>query len=250
MRTTILVSFLLAFLLAPAALLADEAADGLIARGDKFYENRGKGTKWCVKALECYEKALAVDAENVAASWKFARASYWLGSHTEGEEAQIEIFKKGIDVAKRAVAIDDKSVESHFWLGVSYGKYGEAKGVMNSLALVDPIQKEMERVLELDENFDAGGAHRVLGRMYFKLPGIAGGSNEKAVEHLLKAIAIDKTRLLNHLFLAEVYIAEDEKEKAKAELTFVIDAEFEADRKPENEEEKAQAKELLKEMEG
>ncbi len=111
----------------------------------------------------------------------------------------------------------------------------------------EPV-KEMNRVLELDEKFEAGGCHRVLGRLYFKLPGIAGGDNEKAVDHLKKAIAIDETRLLNHLFIAEVYVGMDDNENAKKHLQFLVDAPFEEHRKPENEEEKAAAKDLLKEL--
>ena len=78
---------------------------------------------------------------------------------------------------------------------------------------------------------------------------MAGGDNAKAGENLKKAIAIDESRLLNHLFLAEVYIAEDEKENAQKHLKFVIDAPYEEHRRPENEEEKEQAKKLLSELE-
>jgi tetratricopeptide (TPR) repeat protein len=223
--------------------------DRLIERGDKFYGKRGLGRQWCVKAVECYEKALALDTKSVAASWKMSRACYWLGVHTEGDDEKLAIYKKGIDVAKRAISLDPKSVESHFWLGVSYGKYGETKGVTNSVALIDPIKKEMQTVIELDEKFEGGGPHRVLGRLYHKVPGVLGGSTEKAIEHLEKAVAIDKSRLLNHLFLAEVYIAEKKVKKAKEHLQFIVDAPVEPDRAPENAEEKAQAKELLKGLE-
>lgn len=240
----VLVSLLLVALVAVPALAGP--ADKLIKRGDRYLDNRGKGRQWCVKAIESYEKALAVETGSVEASWKLARACYWLGKHTDGDDAKLAIYKKGIDVAKRAISLDAKSVESHFWLGVSYGKYGETKGIMNSLALVDPIKKEMQIVLELDESFDGGGGHRVLGRLYHKLPGIAGGDTEKALDHLKKALKFDESRLLNHLFLAEVYIAADDEKNARKHLKFIIDAPFEEKRKPENEEEKAKAKELLK----
>jgi tetratricopeptide (TPR) repeat protein len=247
-------AFVLAVLAAIIVLIAiplsaNEAAAKLIKRGDKFFGNRGKGVKWCVKAIECYEKALAVDTENVEASWKFARGSYFLGDHTEGDDKKLVIFKKGIDVAKRAVSIDDKSVEAHFYLGVSYGVYGRAKGVMNSLGLIDPIKKEMAKVIELDETFLYGGAHRVLGKMFQKVPGVAGGSTEKAIEHLEKAVALGPENLLNHLFLAQSYMAADETAKAKKELQWVIDAPVVKGWEPENKEEKEKAKKLLAELE-
>jgi len=248
-RTVVVVITLAVLALAAAPSFGDEGADRLIKRGDRFYANRGKGLKWCNKALEAYEKALALDPKCVEASWKHARAGYWLGTHTESDEKKLEIYKKGIDLVKRAVKIDEKSVACHFWLGVSYGKYGQAKGIMNSLALIDPIKKEFNRVIELDETFEGGGGHRALGWMYAKVPGVAGGSNEKAIEHLKKAIEIAKSRLLNHFFLASVYLDEGDDDKAREHLKFVVDAPFEDDRRPENEETKAKAKKLLEEME-
>jgi len=238
----------LALLVLTSPVLADDAADKLIKRGDKYYGNRGKGVKWVEKAIECYEKALAVDTKSVKASWRLALSSYWLGGKTEGAAAKMKIFQKGIDAAKRAITLDDKSVESHYWLGVCYGKYGEAKGIMNSLGLVPHIKKEMNRVLELDKTYAHGGAYVVLGRMYYKLPGIAGGSNEKSLEYLNKAVKTDKGHLLAHLFLADTLIALDKKPLAIKELEFIIAAPIQKDREPENADEKKQAKARLAEL--
>lgn len=249
MRRAIVLSVLAAtVILIAVPLFANEAAIKLIARGDKFFGNRGKGVKWCVKAIECYEKALAVDTENVEASWKFARASYFLSSHTEDDDEKIKIIQKGIDVSKRAVKIDEKSVEAHFYLGVSYGIYGRAKGVMNSLGLVDPIKEEMAIVIKLDEKYLYGGPHRVLGKMFLMVPGAFGGDNDKAVEHLEKAVKLGPGNILNHLFLAEAYIATDQEEKAKKELNWILGAELQKGWEPEGTEEKEKAKKLLEEL--
>jgi tetratricopeptide (TPR) repeat protein len=245
-RTTSAALLVLAFLALPAVA---GSADRLLKQGDRFYENRGRGTQWCEKAIEAYEKVLAVEPNNVEASWKIARTCYHLGCHAEGDEAKLVLFTKGIDVAKRAISIDEKSVESHFWLGVSYGKYGEVKGIMNSLSLVDPIKEEMEKVNAIDETYEWGGGHRVLGRLYHKLPGAVGGSNEKSIEHLKRAVEIGGANLLNHIFLAEVYLDEGRKDEAKQVLQHVIDAPFQEERRSENEEEKAQAAELLETLE-
>jgi len=250
MRRAFVLSVLAAIVILIAVpLSANEAAVKLIKRGDKFYGNRGKGVKWCVKAIECYEKALAVDTESVEASWKFAKASYYLSSHTEGDDKKLVIIQKGIDVAKRAVKIDPKSVEANFYLGVSYGTYGRAKGVMNSLGLVDPIKKQMAKVIKLDEKYLFGGPHRVLGKMFMMVPGAFGGDNEKAVEHLEKAVKIGPKNLLNHLFLAEAYIATDQDAKAKKEINWILAAELQKGLEPEGKAEKEKAKKLLEELE-
>jgi hypothetical protein len=106
----------------------------------------------------------------------------------------------------------------------------------------------MQRVIELDEKYGHGGAHVVLGRLYFKLPGVAGGDNEKSIEHFEKAKKIDKNHLLTHLFMADTLLALDKKEDAIKALKFVIDAPVQKDREPENAKEKKIAKEKLAEL--
>lgn len=233
---------------AGAADAAESMAEKLIKRGDRYFANRGKSVKWVRKSMECYEKALAVDTKNLEASWRYARGSYWIAEYVEDEKERTRVFKQAIDMTKRAISIDDESVENHFWLGISYAKYGEVKGIMSSLGLVEPIRRQMKRVLVLDETFAGGGAYRVLGWINHQLPGIAGGSDKKATEQLEKAVRLDKGHLLNRLCLAEVYRQTGKLRKARTELEFIVEAPFEKDRRPENVREKEGAKDLLKKI--
>jgi tetratricopeptide (TPR) repeat protein len=218
----------------------------LLLQADELWAQRADIER-CRQAIATYEKVLAVDTNNYEAAWKIARACYWLGIQPT-EEDKVAIFEKGIESAKKAIAIKDNDPAGHFWLGVSYGKYGEAKGILKSLSLVDPTKEEMERVLELDPNFESGGAYRVLGRLYYKLPGLFGGSNKKSIENLKKSIEIDPERLLTHVFLAEVYIDTDKQDLARKELEFVANSPPKKGYEPESAMEKEQAKELLKKL--
>lgn len=238
-----------ALLLAAAApSFAGDAVKRLIERGDRFYAKRAKGNKWCEKAIECYEKALAIDSKNVTAAWKIGMTCFWLGSHTEGAENQAKIYKKGIDVTKRAVAIAPENVEANFWLGVGYGTYGTAKGIMNSLGLIEPVKKQMLKVIELAPDFEGGAGYRVLAMMYHRVPDIAGGSDEKAVELLKKSLEIGGGRVQTHLFLGEVYLEMGEDALARKHFQACIDAPITEHRRPENIEEKARAKRLMDAM--
>lgn len=243
-----LLATLLLLSTAAVANASEEMVGKLIKRGDRYFANRGKSVKWVRKSLECYEKALALDTKNLDASWKYARGSYWIAEWVEDEKERTKVFRQAIDLTKRAVSIDDESVENHFWLGISFAKYGEVKGIMSSLGLIEPIRKQMKRVIELDESFAGGGAYRVLGWINHQLPGIAGGSNEKATEQLEKAVKLDKNHLLNRLCLAEVYRQTGKLAKARKELEFIVKAPFEKDRRPENVREKEGAKDLLKKI--
>ncbi len=230
----------------PAA--AASPAEALLPQGDALYAQRADPAK-ARGAAETYQKALAADPQSLEAAWKAARAWYWVGKHTRDEEARLAAFEKGVAAAKRAVSIAPQAAEGHYWLGVNYALYGKAKGIAKSLELIDPIKEEMHKVISLDPDFDQGGPYRVLGRLYFKLPGIFGGDNDKAIRYLKTAIAKGPRMWLNHLYLAEVYIDEDECAKAKALLKQVIAGPPPQGREPDWQDWRREAKALLKECE-
>lgn len=88
----------------------------------------------------------------------------------------------------------------HRWLGVNYRVYGEAKGVLKSLSLVDPIRKEMNKVIHLAPGFMKSGTYRILGRMAYELPWFAGGSKKESVELLKKTLQCDPNSFLTRFF--------------------------------------------------
>lgn len=217
-----------------------------MSKADALWAQRGELSK-AKEALQTYADIMIKDPTSYEAAWKYARTAYWVGINSPEDERKA-IFEKGVEAAKQAIALKDDDPAGHYWLGVSYGKYGEAKGIFKSLSLVGPTKEEMNRVIQLDPNYEGGGAYRVLGRVYSKLPSFFGGDEKKAVENLLKAIEIQPDRLTNHVFLAETYLKMDEKDKAKEELTFVLEAPLTEELKPESQFEKARAKELLNDI--
>ena len=238
----------LGWVLAVALPAAAASVAALLQQGDALYAQRADLAK-ARQAAQTYQKALAADPRSLEAAWKAARAWYWVGQHTRDEEARLAAFEKGIAAAKQAVAIAPQAPQGHYWLGVNYALYGKAKGIAKSLELIDPIKEEMHKVIALDPDFDHGGPYRVLGRLYFKVPGIFGGDNDKAIEYLKTAIAKGPRMWLNHLYLAEVYIDEDECTKAKALLKQVMAGPAPQGRGPDWQDWRRQAAELLEECE-
>ena len=216
----------------------------LVQQGDDLYAQRGDLAKAKV-ALATYQAALAAAEDAYDVNWRLARVEYWIGDHTADKTAKKQIFQQGINHAKKAIELGPNKVEGHFWLGVCYGVYGEAKGVLKSLALVKPIKVAMRRVLEIDPAYDKGGADRVLGRVYHEVPGFAGGSEKKSLEHLLKAVEYGPRVGLNLLYLADTYISLDQIEKARQTLEYILIMEPEPELIPETEEERVQARQRL-----
>ena len=220
------------------------AGSTLVAESDVLYTQRADLTK-AKEALAKLEQALDAKEDAYSAYWRMSRLSYWIGDHTPGNDAKKPIFSSGIEYAKKAIQLDTNKPDGHFWLGVNYGVYGEAKGKLKSLSLVGPIKSEMRRVQEIDPAYDHGGADRVLGRVYHELPGIAGGSEKKSLEHLLKAVEYGPRVGLNLIYLADTYESLDRIEDARKALETVVNMEPMPDLLPETAEEKAQATERL-----
>ena len=215
---------LLLVLLSFSVSLFSQEPEELIAQGDKLYAEM-KDMATAQEALSKYREA-AVKAENkFEVFWKLSRIFYYIGARTESKKEKNVIFGQGIYYAKKAVALEPEKPDGHYWLGVNYGVYGEARGVLKSLSLVKPIKDAMNKVIELDREYEDGGPDRVLGRVYFKVPGIAGGSKDKSLEHLLKSKELGPNDALTRCYLADTLLSLKEVDKAREELEYVLSME-------------------------
>jgi len=246
MLKKIVLLFLAVFILVLLCLSQGTETKGLIAQGDELYAQRVDLAK-AKEALAKYQEALLKGENNYEAYWKMARIEYWIGDHAPDSKEKKSVFQMAIYHGKKAVALEPEKPDGHYWLGVNYGKYGEAKGVLKSLSLVKPIKAEMNKVVELDRAYEAGGADRVLGRVYYKLPGFAGGSNKKSLEHLLKSKEYGPNDATTRMFLAETYLDLDKVEEARQELEYLIGMTSAPEDEAETQEFQAQAKKMLAE---
>ncbi len=196
--------------------------------------------------IELVEK----DSECDWAYGLLSEINYWLGEYTDDPEDKLAFFDEGVECGKAGVEINETSLEANFWLSVNYGSYGQEKGIMQSLALITPIKTAAERTIEIDESYFYGGPWRVLGRLYHKAPGFpfSIGSNKKAIECLEKAVEFGPRFFLNHLFLAEVYISNRDKTKAKEHLEWILETPPNENHEIEDEGYKREAKSLLESL--
>ncbi len=190
------------------------------------------------------------DSECAWAYGLLAEINYWMGEYADDADDKIFFFNEGVECGKEGIEIDEDSLEANFWLSVNYGSYGQEKGIMQSLALISPIKDAAEKVLELDANYFYGGAWRVLGRLYHKAPGFpfSFGSTKKAIEYLEKSVEIGPKFFLNRLFLAEAYISNRDREKAREQLEWILNAPLNNNHETEDEDYKRQAESLLSDL--
>jgi tetratricopeptide (TPR) repeat protein len=212
---------------------------------DALYRNRAS-IEQARSAAAVWEARLMRDARDFDAAWKLARVCYWLGNHEAQESARRTALDRGIAAGRQAVSIHGERPEGHFWIAANMGTLAESFGVRQGLKYRGEIRSELETVLRIDPGFQKGSADRALGRWYFKVPGLFGGSNKKSEEHLRKSLAYDNNSTVSHFFLAETLFDLDRDKEAIEELKKVLAVPSDPDWEPEDREYKQKATELLK----
>ncbi len=197
------------------------------------------------KEIERIKDALSEYPDNVHLLWNVARNYYHVGNEAGDKKQKLRNYKMCQKYVRKAISLSDKSAESHFWLGICYGKEASIRGMFRGLALSDKIKSEMKRVVELDPAYSHAGGHRTLGRLFFKMPALFGGNMKKARSHLEEAVRIAPDYSTNRLFLTEVYLRKKKYYLAYKELRILQNLPYEAEREKSVKEEREKAKKLM-----
>ena len=166
------------------------------------------------RAAALWQERLSRQPDDFEAAWRLGRAGYWLGGHLPTVGARVAAFETGMDAARKAIAAQAARPEGYFWLAANMGGLAELKGLRAGIKYRAPVRQNLEKVLALDPAFQKGSADRALGRWYFKVPGLFGGSNRKSEEHLRKSLTYHPQSIASRYFLAETL--EDMGRKADA----------------------------------
>jgi TRAP transporter T-component len=210
--------------------------DALYAQRETLASAEAAASIWAARLRE--------NGGDFEAAWKLARTRYWLGGHGP-EDARRKHLEEGIAAARAAIAAHPKRPEGHFWLAANMGSLADSHGLRAGLRYRKPIKEALETVLVIDPAYQQGSADRALGRWYFKVPGLFGGSNTKSEQHLRKSLTYDARNHASLYFLAETLTDMKRKEEARATLQTLLDAPVNDAWAPEDREFKEKARHLL-----
>jgi len=213
---------------------------------DQLYADRANLAS-ARRAAGIWADALAADARKFEAAWKLARADYWLGGHAPEAERR-GFLEQGIDAGRKASAMQPNRPEGYFWVAANMGALAESFGRTQGLKYRKPIKEALETVLRIDAAFQDGSADRALGRWYFKVPRLFGGSRRLAEEHLRKSLTYNPNSTASHFFLAELLLDDDRKQEARAELEAVINAPVNPQWAPEDADFKEKARRMVRDL--
>lgn len=211
---------------------------------DRLYADRANLAS-ARRAAEIWGAAVAADPKNFDAEWKLARADYWLGGHASERERRA-FLESGVDAGRKAIAAQPNRPEGYFWMAANMGTLAESFGLRQGLKYRKPVREALETALRIDPSFQQGSPDRALGRWYFKVPGLFGGSNKEAEAHLRASLQFNPNSTASHFFLAELLLDEGRTAEGRAELQKVIDAPVDPEWAPEDQEFKEKARRMLK----
>ena len=192
-----------------------------------------------------WESRLKANARDFESAYKLSKARYWLGTNGLPEPERKAALEAGIAAARAAIAANAARPEGHFWLAANMGALAESFGMRQGIRYRGPIKDALLMTLKIDPAFLDGSADRALGRWYFKVPGLFGGSNKRSEEHLRKSLTYNPNSVISHLFLGDTLADMGRRDEARKEYQAAIDAPFDPDWAPEDRRFKEQAKQLL-----
>ncbi|MCX7040074.1 MAG: hypothetical protein NT005_13190 [Spirochaetes bacterium] len=117
--------------------------------------------------------------------WRAARETLELGDQAEEAKqpaaAILKIFEEGEGYANKAIEADPQNDLSYYWKSSNIGRWGQIKGILNSLFKAKPMKDLLVKVVGL--NHDRSDAYNVLGQLYRELPGrpLSFGNVDEAV---------------------------------------------------------------------
>src|SRR5688572_8491078 len=200
MRSSICVFYIALFWLPAHAVVAAQDVAGR-PDPDALYRERATIPS-AREAATIWDARLKADPSSFESAWKLSRVMYWLGGH-DVPSARRGHLERGVEAGRQAATLEPKRPEGHFWMAADMGALAESFGLRQGLKYRGDIKDALETVLRLDPAFQNGSADRALGRWYFKVPGLFGGSRTKSAEHLRRSLTYDPNSTASHFFLAE-----------------------------------------------
>lgn len=229
---TALVAMLAAGALAGSAVVATpqpavaQGAVNQVALGDR--ERFTNPTS----ALARYEAALQADPRNYVALSRASEVAVDLGEGADGAR-RAELYRRGEEYAKRAVAARPNDAEGHFVLARALGRKAQSLGSKERVKYAGDVRGHALEALK-HEPQHAGALHimgmwnaevmRLSGVTRFMAKNFLGGkvfdsaSWDDAQRYLEQAVAAEPNRLIHRVDLAEVLLDRGDKPRARQQI--------------------------------
>lgn len=167
------------------------------------------------RAVDAYNKVLAMDPDNEDAYWKLAEVTFKMADEADTEERQEELYEKTRDYAEKSLELNPDSLEARYWIGCSRLRLAELAGIFGALGHVSAGKEELHKTIEMDPDHRFSVlARAVLAAVYTESPWPM-RDLDKAQELAEQAVVMDPSLTIAWEKLARVYARQDKPDKAR-----------------------------------
>jgi tetratricopeptide (TPR) repeat protein len=189
---------------------------GLVEEVDARWAQRTPANRTAI--AQELAKRLEPHQGDFEAAWRLARCYVWIADEApyyRDTKTRFRLGKKAMNVAKRAVQMQPKRVEGHYYYAWAVGQW--SLGISIAKALWEGAESKytgaLKKVDQLDRSFDQYGALRMWGRYYHSLPWPK-RNRAKSAKYLRTAVKKAPTNLRSFVYLAETLIGQGEHKSA------------------------------------
>jgi len=131
--------------------------------------------------------------------WRAARA--WLNLGDEAEDAGsakkelLTFFERGEAQAEKAIQADPDNHLGYYWKSANIGRWGQVKGILNSLAKAKPMRDLLQQAVAVEP--EHADSYYVLGQLFEQVPGfpVSFGDKDYAVSLGRKSIDLHEQQV-------------------------------------------------------
>jgi tetratricopeptide (TPR) repeat protein len=184
------------------------------------------------RSLEMLQAADKLEPRNPEVLWRLARLYFKKGEEVPGEgravkKQRVAFYEQSIAWGEKLLALDRDSIEGTYWVAVGKARLADLKGVFSAMGLIGEVKEGLDRTIQLCLQKDPKNdflplSYIVRGAVYRETPGIAGGSNRKALEHIRKGLEIDPQLTIGWTELAKTHVDEENWQEAKDAVQRVL----------------------------
>lgn len=217
-----------------------------LKKADELFKQRTDIDK-LREAVKIINSARNPNQRDFEVEWKYAQYNYFLGKQSDKEKEKEKAFDEGEVAGKIAARMEKEKPDGYFWYAANLGEKAKLSPLTVGLTKVDDIREAMQKVIELQPDFQGASAFDALARIELATDLVGGGKREKAVEYAEKGLEYNKDNSNLRLTLASAYIAVDRDAEAKKQLEYVLTMKPDPGYLPEYEANLAEAKKMLAE---
>lgn len=150
------------------------------------------------QALNLYKEIADKNPNSYEANWKTAMACRELSERSKQKNLPnwkkicIKYGKMGMNYAEKAIKLNPKGVQGHFYYGLCVGSYSDGVSILTALkeGLKGKTQNAFETAYKIDKTYLDATPIVALGRFWEVLPWVAGRDKKKALKLYQEAFSL------------------------------------------------------------